>query len=101
MTTTKRGRKKKAEVPKVDISEIYDALDKDLGKIVVLNDNHNTFEWVIATFMEVLQHNYFQAEQCAMIIHNKGKCSVKEGIREKLIPLKDEIRRRGLRAIID
>lgn len=101
MTTIKKGRKKKVEIPKIHISEIYDALNKDLSKIIVLNDNQNTFEWVIRTFIEVLGHNYFQAEQCAMIIHNKGKCSVKEGVKESLLPLKDEMRRRGLRAIVE
>jgi hypothetical protein len=32
-----------------------------------------------------------QAEQCAMIVHNKGKCSIKEGSIFNLIPIQTEL----------
>jgi ATP-dependent Clp protease adaptor protein ClpS len=70
-------------------------------RLVVHNDNHNTFEWVIKTFIEVLNHNFYQAEQCAMLIHNRGKCAVKNGDYDTLKPLKDAIIERGLKVTIE
>ncbi|MEO0339619.1 MAG: ATP-dependent Clp protease adaptor ClpS, partial [Bacteroidota bacterium] len=50
----------------------------DLGigehaQLIVYNDDHNTFDWVIQCFVEVLNHSSTQAEQLAMLIHFKGK----------------------------
>lgn len=70
-------------------------------QIIVLNDDYNTFEWVIECFMDLLQHTNEQAEQCAWIIHTKGKASVKLGTYEELKPLKDALVDRGLNAIIE
>lgn len=74
----------------ITIEEI--AIDETTGndsenKIVVFNDDVNSFDHVIATFQRVLKHTYQQAEQCAMIIHYKGKCTVKEGDIEELLPI--------------
>jgi len=71
--------------PEVDISELTDILNKK--HIVVFNDDVNTFEHVIDSFCKILNHQAEQAYQCAMIIHNNGKCSVKVGGFEKLKPL--------------
>lgn len=84
-----------------DLDQLINGVGNDGRALVVLNDNHNSFEWVIETFMEVLQHNYYQAEQCAMIIHNKGKCAVKHGKYEELKELKDKISERGLKVTIE
>jgi ATP-dependent Clp protease adaptor protein ClpS len=81
-------------------------LDLDLGtdlpaQIIVYNDDHNTFDWVIECFMEILGHTSVQAEQLALIIHGKGKATVKTGPREELEPLKDGLVDRGLSAVIE
>ena len=73
----------------------------DQAQIVVLNDDYNTFEWVIECFVEVLNHTSEQSEQLAWIIHTKGKASVKVGIFEELRPYKDALVDRGLNAIIE
>ena len=44
--------------------------------IYLMNDNVNAFEYVIKVLQSVLGHNVYQAEQCAMITHNAGKCLV-------------------------
>src|ERR1700678_4512494 len=54
--------------------------------LVVWNDEVNTFEWVIETLIEVCGQSQEQAEQCAMIIHTKGKYSVKRGPYDELKP---------------
>lgn len=78
-----------------------DTSQGEFTQILVLNDDYNTFEWVIECFMEILQHSNEQSEQLAWIIHTKGKASVKVGPFEILKPLKDALVDRGLNAIIE
>ena len=54
--------------------------------IIVFNDDINTFDHVISTFIDVLDHTPQQAEQCAWLIHHKGKCQVKSGSYDELQP---------------
>lgn len=56
----------------------------DLRNLVVYNDDVNTFEHVIATLIKVCRHTPEQAEQCTMLIHYKGKCTVKVGSYDEL-----------------
>ncbi len=58
----------------------------DQAQLIVLNDDYNTFEWVIECFVEILSHTSEQAEQSAYIIHTKGRASVKLGSLEILKP---------------
>ena len=59
--------------------------------LVVFNDDYNTFEHVIETLIRVCRHSTEQAEQCTLIIHHQGKCSVKKGSVSKLKPMKEAI----------
>jgi|TARA_B100000795_G_scaffold155087_1_gene116308 ATP-dependent Clp protease adaptor protein ClpS len=64
--------------------------DVDLAhenEIIIYNDDINTFEHVINTLIKVCDHSAEQAEQCSLIIHYKGKCSVKSGSYSYLKPL--------------
>lgn len=60
---------------KVDVET---KLEND-NQIVLFNDDINTFDHVINTLIKVCQHDAIQAEQCAMLVHYKGKCTVKTG----------------------
>lgn len=71
------------------------------AKIIVYNDDHNTFDWVIQSFVEVCQHNAAQAEQLSYLIHFKGKATVKSGSKKELKPFKDALVDRGLSAVIE
>jgi ATP-dependent Clp protease adaptor protein ClpS len=71
------------------------------SKLVLHNDEVNTFDWVIETLVEVCKHTREQAEQCAYIIHSKGKYVVKHGTYTVLKPMKDEITDRGIGATIE
>ena len=73
----------------------------DPFSLIVWNDEVNTFEWVIQTLMEVCGHSLEQAEQCAMIIHTKGKYAVKQGAYDDLKPQCDAITERGIGATIE
>jgi ATP-dependent Clp protease adaptor protein ClpS len=81
-------------------------VDEDIGDdspshIVVYNDDVNSFEWVIQCFMEVLRHSHEQAEQLSLIIHFKGKATVKTGSRIELRPLCEALLERGLSAELE
>ncbi len=72
-----------------------------LSKLVVWNDEVNTFEWVIETLIEVCHHTQEQAEQCALLIHTQGKYAVKQGSYAILKPMRDAIIERGIGATIE
>lgn len=69
--------------------------------LILFNDDHNTFDFVINTLMDVCGHDAIQAEQCAMIVHYKGKCSVKSGSYIELKPSFTEMSNRDLTVSID
>ena len=85
----------KTEKSTVIIEELID--NKSL---VLYNDDFNTFEFVIETLVDICGHSPIQAEQCACLVHYKGKCEIKQGTYEKLEPLCSELLRRGLTAEI-
>ena len=85
--------------------EVIEEITEDLSAIklwelIVFNDDINTFDHVISTLIDVCQHSPEQAEQCTLIIHYKGKCSVKAGDFEELAGLRNEICRREISAEI-
>jgi len=63
--------------------DTLEAVQKD-NELVVFNDEVNTFDHVINTLIRVCKHSSEQAQQCTLIIHFKGKCTVKTGPIEKL-----------------
>jgi ATP-dependent Clp protease adaptor protein ClpS len=74
----------------------------ETGKELVLyNDDHNTFEFVIESLIDVCGHNPEQAEQCAFVAHTKGKCAIKSGDFDMLKLLKSEMNQRGLTTKIE
>lgn len=78
--------------------------DTDTGEpaeLIVFNDDHNTFDWVIQSFVEILKHSKEQAEQCSMIVHFKGKAIVKTAPEKTLRPLREGLVDRGLSAVIE
>ncbi len=69
--------------------------------LIVWNDEVNTFDWVIATLVDVCEHTPEQAEQCTILIHYKGKCSVRKGDYDTLKPMCDAITDRGINATVE
>ena len=68
------------------------------NEIVVYNDDVNTFDHVIDTLMRVCKHDELQAEQCAILVHYKGKCTVKTGSLDELKPQCSALLEAGLSA---
>jgi ATP-dependent Clp protease adaptor protein ClpS len=79
--------------------EVLEEVNVDnLNDLVVFNDDFNTFDHVINTLVKVCKHSIEQAEQCAWIIHYKGKCQVKTGTMIELKPMKEAICEAGIDA---
>lgn len=70
------------------------------NNIVLFNDDHNTFDFVIESLVQYCKHDPVQAEQCAFIVHYKGKCSVKNGSYDELEPICTRLLELGLSAEI-
>ena len=71
------------------------------SQLIVYNDDFNTFDWVIKCLMEVCHHTSEQSEQLSLLIHFKGKATVKSDVLSILKPMKDALTERGLSAIIE
>ena len=77
------------------------AMADEYCRLIVWNDEVNTFDWVIETLVEVCGHSEEQAEQCAMLIHFKGKYAVKNGDYDTLKPMCNSITERGINATVE
>lgn len=82
-------------------NEDTDVVEQELHNLIVWNDDVNTFDWVIESLVDVCRHDTIQAEQCALIIHHKGKCGVKRGTFEDLRPQAEALIDRNIQATID
>lgn len=70
-------------------------------QLVLYNDDVNTFDHVINCLVSYCKHDVCQAEQCAWIVHTKGKCVVKSGDYALLEPLCTALCEKGLSAQIE
>jgi ATP-dependent Clp protease adaptor protein ClpS len=95
-----RNHRYDEELEEVLVEEEVTDTDHE-SMLIVYNDDHNTFDWVIRCFMDVLEYDSAQSEQLAMIIHFKGKATVKTGPFDVLRPFKDALVERGLSAVIE
>lgn len=69
--------------------------------IIVMNDDHNTFDHVIECLQKYCGHEEHQAGQCALIIHTKGQCDVKRGDYDTLKPIYEALLDQKLSAKIE
>ncbi len=76
-------------------TDVVEVLD-DVYKLVLYNDDVHTFDYVIEALIEICNHTLEQAEQCTMLVHYKGKCTVKTGKLEVLKPMHQKLISRSL-----
>ena len=74
---------------------------QQLARLILHNDDVNTFDYVMETLVEVCDHSMTQAEQCATITHYKGKCEVRSGPIKEMKELRYQLISRGLKASVD
>ena len=75
-------------------------MGKKKWQLVLLDDDVNSFEDVIDSLCEVLGHNIYQAEQCAMLVHNNGQCVIHSGDEDDLKFYKNILTEDGLNVTI-
>lgn len=78
-----------------------DVLEAIENKIILYNDEVNTFDHVIDMLVAACDHTPIQAEQCSLIVHYKGKCTVKSGSYDDLEPRCTALLEAGLTAEIE
>ncbi|QJP32965.1 ATP-dependent Clp protease adaptor ClpS [Nonlabens sp. Ci31] len=77
-----------------------EVLEQKENKIVLFNDEVNSFDHVIDMLVAACDHTPIQAEQCSLIVHYKGKCNVKSGDYDDLEPRCTALLEAGLTAEI-
>jgi ATP-dependent Clp protease adaptor protein ClpS len=81
-------------------SKVDEILSKPY-RLVLHNDDYNSFDWVITCLMKICKHENVQATQCAHIVHYNGKCDVKYGDLETISTMKDKLKNAGLSATME
>ncbi len=71
---------------KIQEDLLVETKEQNLNEIVLYNDDVNTFDHVIDTLIYACEHTPEQAEQCSILVHYKGKCTVKTGEYKELEP---------------
>lgn len=85
-------------------TELDKLIKESLGytkKLMLYNDDVNSFEHVISCLVKYCRHSLEQAEQCANLVHYKGKCDVKNGSFDDLLPIYTALLDNKLKVIIE
>ena len=71
------------------------------SRLILYNDEYNTFDFVIESIQAVCDLDSHQAEQITMLAHFKGKATCKKGERTLLEPMCAELDSRGIHAEVN
>lgn len=66
-------------------------------KVTLINDNVNSYDFVMACLIRFCDHELIQAEQCAFITDKVGKCDIKLGTIDNMYTLQKELEEIGLK----
>jgi len=70
-------------------------------KIILHNDDKNTFLYVMACLIRFCEHQPLQAEQCALLVHEMGKCTVKYGDLLTMLEISESLRNLDLKTSVE
>ena len=71
------------------------------SRLILYNDEYNTFDFVIECLKEICELDVQQAEQITLLAHFKGKATCKKGQREVLEPMCAKLDSRGIEAEVN
>ena len=74
---------------------------KQSHRLILWNDDTNTFEHVIHCLIKYLDYSEQQAETIAWIVHNDGKCIILEGSFTEIEVYRKILQQEGLTVSID
>ena len=66
-------------------------IEEKTHKLILHNDDENNYLYVMACLVKICSHEREQAEQCAVITNNVGKCQIKSGTFLEMFELKAEL----------
>ena len=66
-------------------------------QLVLHNDDKHDVNFVRACLIRYCKHDFTQAEQCVIITHVVGKCSVKQGDIMDLLEIQKSLEENGLK----
>ena len=72
-----------------------------MAKLYLLDDNHHTFEDVVAVLRKYFSFPITQGQSIAHIVHNTGKCDIYTGDIEHIRLLYELLRSEGFNVEID
>lgn len=98
MGNTKEGTKSLEEI--LAESGISSSTQQE-SKLVLWNDDENSFEWVILCLNKLMGFSLEKAEQTAYTVHITGKDIIKTGSVDELMPYKKLLQERGLTVSIE
>ena len=70
-------------------------------KLILWNDDFNSFDWVIFCLMNFLKFTFDKAQSSAYNVHLIGKDIIKTGTKDDLLPYKKLLEERGLSLTIE
>lgn len=88
------------EVETLTLEEVLADL-KSGHRLILWNDEVNTFEHVIYCLVKYLDYSEPQAEKIAWTVHNDGKCAILEGSFSELEVYRKILQQEGLSVSID
>jgi ATP-dependent Clp protease adaptor protein ClpS len=74
---------------------------KELHRLILWNDDFNTFDHVIYCMMKYLDYTENQAGKIAWKVHNEGKCAVLEGSFTEVEVYRKILQQEGLTVSVD
>lgn len=75
--------------------------DLKTHKLILHNDKKNTFAYVMACLVRFCEHHPTQAEQCALLAHEMGKCTVKSGDLLEMLEISESLRKLDLKTSVE
>ena len=60
-------------------------------KVTLYNDDVLSFGYVMACLIQICEHTPMQAEQCAVIAHNKGQVDIASGSFDDMYKIKETL----------
>ena len=83
-------KKSQDSTPKESSSKIK------VKSLFLINDDFNSFDYVVDCLTAICDHETIQAEQCALLTHYKGSCEIAIGENTDLEPLREDLALYGL-----
>ena len=64
--------------------------------LFLINDDYNSFDYVVDCLTAICDHEPIQAVQCALLTHYKGSCEIMLGDNDDLLPVQEDLSLYGL-----